>query len=217
MENMIDNELVKELRAKRAWSQEELSGVSGLSNRTIQRIEATGNCSMDSKRALASAFDISVSDLELVPHQHLSLSLLKKYRQLAMTVATVLVVPMFATLVTLAVRNQQNTAEFVVFISELGDVSEESLSIDLSQERTEMVELRDGYSLEIDYFPGITPRLKAQLYLSDERGKRLLHSSNRIGTEFNSVRYVVCSGGDVRFISPDNRPTTNCIRTRETG
>lgn len=60
MEEMIDSELVKKLRSERSWSQEHLSLVSGLSLRTVQRIESRGNCSADSKKAIASAFDIDV-------------------------------------------------------------------------------------------------------------------------------------------------------------
>ncbi|WP_462163671.1 helix-turn-helix domain-containing protein [Pseudoalteromonas xiamenensis] len=38
MDQMINKDLVKKLRNERAWSQEQLSAVSGLSLRTVQRI-----------------------------------------------------------------------------------------------------------------------------------------------------------------------------------
>lgn len=64
MESMdINLAVVKALRAERAWSQEQLASISGLSHRTMQRIENTGKCSLDSQKALAAAFDITPGDL----------------------------------------------------------------------------------------------------------------------------------------------------------
>lgn len=60
----IDAELTAELRKSKFWSQEELAITSGLNLRTIQRIESDGVASLQSKKALASAFDIEVSDLD---------------------------------------------------------------------------------------------------------------------------------------------------------
>lgn len=54
----IDVHLVKKLREDRGWSQEHLAAVSGLSTRTIQRLETEGNASLESRSALAVAFEI---------------------------------------------------------------------------------------------------------------------------------------------------------------
>ncbi|MDZ7671062.1 MAG: helix-turn-helix domain-containing protein [Gammaproteobacteria bacterium] len=62
---MIDKDLIKNLRNKRSWSQDQLASVSGLSLRTVQRIEKAGACSLDSKMALAAAFDIHPGSLEV--------------------------------------------------------------------------------------------------------------------------------------------------------
>jgi DNA-binding XRE family transcriptional regulator len=62
----INAALVIALRAKRAWSQDELSIASGLNLRTIQRIENEASASLQSKKALASVFGIDIHDLELV-------------------------------------------------------------------------------------------------------------------------------------------------------
>lgn len=59
----VSNEKVVALRKQLGWSQEKLSAISGLSERTIQRIEKDGSCSLDSKMALATAFDISPAEL----------------------------------------------------------------------------------------------------------------------------------------------------------
>lgn len=59
----ISSDVIRELRRERGWSQEQLAAVSGLSERTIQRIETEGTCSLDSKMALASAFELPPSAL----------------------------------------------------------------------------------------------------------------------------------------------------------
>ena len=60
----IDAELILELRTARGWSQEELAKLSGLNLRTIQRIESTAVASLRSKKALASALDLGIQDLD---------------------------------------------------------------------------------------------------------------------------------------------------------
>ena len=60
----INSKLVKKLRAEKSWSQDELATVSGLNLRTVQRIETESTASLQSKKALASAFEIAVKDLE---------------------------------------------------------------------------------------------------------------------------------------------------------
>lgn len=64
MRMKINLELLKKLRTEKAWSQDELAIASGLSLRTIQRIEKDGNAALESKKALASAFDIKARDLD---------------------------------------------------------------------------------------------------------------------------------------------------------
>jgi transcriptional regulator with XRE-family HTH domain len=56
---------MKALRQERKWSQEQLADFSGLSLRTIQRIESSNKAGYESLRALASAFEIEISALEL--------------------------------------------------------------------------------------------------------------------------------------------------------
>ena len=65
MEQMIDRDLIKRLRGERSWSQDHLASVSGLSLRTVQRIENEGSCSLESKKALASAFGIKANNLDI--------------------------------------------------------------------------------------------------------------------------------------------------------
>lgn len=61
----VDINLLRRLRDDRAWSQEHLAAVAGLSVRTIQRIENEGRASHESRLALASAFGIDPVELVL--------------------------------------------------------------------------------------------------------------------------------------------------------
>ena len=59
----INAELVKKLRAEQHWSQEQLAAACGLNLRTIQRLENTGNASIESVRALAAVFAVDANTL----------------------------------------------------------------------------------------------------------------------------------------------------------
>jgi transcriptional regulator with XRE-family HTH domain len=60
----INADLVIKARKKKAWSQEELATAAGLNLRTVQRIESEAAASLQSKKALASALDLDIHDLE---------------------------------------------------------------------------------------------------------------------------------------------------------
>jgi transcriptional regulator with XRE-family HTH domain len=53
---------IKEMRLERHWSQDQLSEMSGLSIRTIQRIENGENAGLESLKSLAAVFEISITD-----------------------------------------------------------------------------------------------------------------------------------------------------------
>lgn len=59
----VNPEIVVSGRERRAWSQDHLAEVSGISLRTIQRVEATGKTSKETLMALSVALNISVQDL----------------------------------------------------------------------------------------------------------------------------------------------------------
>ena len=60
----VNVDLVLQMRRAKAWSQDELATACGLNLRTIQRIEKEATASLQSMKALASAFDVSIRDLE---------------------------------------------------------------------------------------------------------------------------------------------------------
>ena len=53
---------IKEMRLDRHWSQDQLSEMSGLSIRTIQRIENGENAGLESLKSLAAVFEINIAD-----------------------------------------------------------------------------------------------------------------------------------------------------------
>jgi transcriptional regulator with XRE-family HTH domain len=63
----IKSKLVVETRNKKGWSQQQLSIVSGLSLRTIQRVENEGKASLETLKSLASTFEINHNELVFGP------------------------------------------------------------------------------------------------------------------------------------------------------
>jgi DNA-binding XRE family transcriptional regulator/flagellar motor component MotA len=59
----VSIEKLKKLRKYSGWSQERLAEISGLSLRTVQRIETGGNASLESQLAIATAFSVSPGEL----------------------------------------------------------------------------------------------------------------------------------------------------------
>ena len=62
---------IRSLRQERAWSQAQLAEIASLSIRTVQRVELKGRCSQETLLALASAFEINVSELTSLLRQAL--------------------------------------------------------------------------------------------------------------------------------------------------
>jgi len=60
----VNAALIVSSRTARGWSQAELADASGLNLRTVQRVETTAVASLRSKRALASALDVDIQDLD---------------------------------------------------------------------------------------------------------------------------------------------------------
>lgn len=59
----ISAEKLNKLRIHNGWSQERLADISGLSLRTIQRLEKGESASLESQQAISKAFDIPPSEL----------------------------------------------------------------------------------------------------------------------------------------------------------
>lgn len=62
---MTTGEIIKAYRLKNAWSQEQLAELASLSVRTVQRIEKGFPPGLETISALASVFNVSVSELSI--------------------------------------------------------------------------------------------------------------------------------------------------------
>ncbi|MBB1269711.1 helix-turn-helix transcriptional regulator [Shewanella sp. SR44-3] len=72
MEMKINTEKVIAERRLRAWSQQHLADASGVSLRTIQRVENNGTSSLETVKALASCLELEVSSLfvpDIIPRK----------------------------------------------------------------------------------------------------------------------------------------------------
>ncbi len=67
MDMKINKETLRREREQRAWTQSHLAQVANLSMRTVQRIERTGDASMESASALASALNLELALLIETP------------------------------------------------------------------------------------------------------------------------------------------------------
>jgi transcriptional regulator with XRE-family HTH domain len=59
----VSREKIKALREARAWSPAHLAQAASLSLRTVQRVEAEGTASAETRLAIAAALDVSVGEL----------------------------------------------------------------------------------------------------------------------------------------------------------
>ena len=90
MEMKLKSKKIKELRAERLWSQEELAVASGLSLRTVQRIEKDGISSVESLKALASVLEVNVADITVNEK-----SADYRHRQIGWTILTAFAIVLF--------------------------------------------------------------------------------------------------------------------------
>lgn len=63
MDMQLDSHRIRIERERRAWSQEHLAEVAGLSLRTIQRVETSGSASYETAKSLAAVLVLEVSAL----------------------------------------------------------------------------------------------------------------------------------------------------------
>ena len=59
----IDAGLIIKHRMLKAWTQEQLASASGLSKRTIQRVESEANASLETQKALAATFNLDIASI----------------------------------------------------------------------------------------------------------------------------------------------------------
>ena len=60
----ISGDVVRRLRLERGWTQEHLAEIAGRSSKTIQRVERSGICDLETRSALAAVFEIDLKQLD---------------------------------------------------------------------------------------------------------------------------------------------------------
>lgn len=60
----VASDTVKKLRIERGWTQEHLAHLAAVTARTIQRVEKTGVCDLETRSALASVFEVDLKQLD---------------------------------------------------------------------------------------------------------------------------------------------------------
>ena len=61
----IDAALIIKQRMLKGWTQEQLAAASGLSKRTIQRVENESTAAMETQKALAATFELDFASLTM--------------------------------------------------------------------------------------------------------------------------------------------------------
>jgi len=55
---------IVDMRNRQGWSQEDLAAAAGISTRTVQRLETEGKASLDTAKAVAAAFDVTLEKVK---------------------------------------------------------------------------------------------------------------------------------------------------------
>ena len=108
---------VKKMRLDRHWSQEQLAEMSGLSKRTIQRIENGENAGLESLKSLAAIFETDIVDsdkkieMEQIRKEEEYVQNIKGFYGLLVAVALIMLVPLMY-----AIKDPSNWGIFVLFL-----------------------------------------------------------------------------------------------------
>ncbi len=112
--NTINLRDIKKMRLERHWSQDQLAEISGLSIRTIQRIENGENAGLESLKSLGAVFEINIVDsdkkveMEQIRKEEESVQNIKGFYKLLTVAILSLLVPFI-----LAVSNSSNWNVFL--------------------------------------------------------------------------------------------------------
>lgn len=63
----LNSELIKQRRQAKGWTQQHFADATGLSLRTIQRIEREGNAARETALALCATLEIDLAQLSVIP------------------------------------------------------------------------------------------------------------------------------------------------------
>jgi len=208
MEEMLDKSIVRSLRIEKAWSQEQLAEISGLSLRTIQRVEKEGKCSLESVRALCCAFDVKPSDLSsdgesAKPESKGSCQKpsIKKY----VKPSYLLIAIGFFSIAAFGFIQSEERKAITVLNQGDGFKSIETFNIDFANGSLHNVSLFDGYWLEAT--KTATGDTQYLFKIFDENNTMLHQSKTSL---LSPVLYKFCSGKFDSFQSPNKEQSPDC-------
>ncbi len=190
----INNAHISRERSKRQWSQQQLADLTGLSLRTIQRIENNGNASYESIKSLASVFEIPA---EVLVDERNNSGLALKLSLLSSLVVSFLYFTMASAqpvMLDVAVNSAQKNLASVQLLNESGEESE--LRIDKLLKVTFIAEATGDKKLKI--------KVKAYEFTAD--GDRLLGSPAIITSDRKAASIKFEDGKGVIYeivITPD--------------
>lgn len=108
---------VKKMRLDRHWSQEQLAEMSGLSIRTIQRIENGENAGLESLKSLAAVFETNIVDsdknkeMEQIKKEEAYIQNIKGFYGLLVALAMIMFVPLMY-----VIEDPANWGMFLMFL-----------------------------------------------------------------------------------------------------
>lgn len=108
---------LKKMRLNRHWSQEQLAAMSGLSIRTIQRIENGENAGLESLKSLAAVFETHIVDpdkkekMEQTQKEEAYIKSVKGFYGLLVAVVLIMAVPFMY-----VINDPSNLGLFVMFL-----------------------------------------------------------------------------------------------------
>lgn len=198
MEMRIKGYWVKELRQERAWCQQHLADASGISLRTVQRIEKAGQASPESTKALAATFGVGANEL---------LEVVASTRGRQRSYRLAIGIPAIAGLLaSLAFLTTTATAEPVMLGVSISDGVKQLADVQLLTESGEAASVLLDNGWEVSLVPSITPegqvRIAAKVYEPTETGTLSLVSSPVLITDYRraaGVRYAGDNGAKLNF------------------
>ncbi|NVJ65503.1 MAG: helix-turn-helix transcriptional regulator [Gammaproteobacteria bacterium] len=102
----INTKSLRKLRVDKGWTQQHLADLTGLSLRTIQRVEKTGQTSMETVSAFCSVFEIERNELVLIPDLSIEeLKPAKQYNLVLLSISVFIIGVVVGVIVTLFINS----------------------------------------------------------------------------------------------------------------
>ena len=199
MEEMVNKSKIKSLRVAKAWSQDQLATISGLSLRTIQRIENEGKCSFESKRALAASFEVELEELDDNEKLKKGLGVLERHKH-AFVILGLTVCLFFAYQQLFLVKNT-----LTILIQGKGYRGLSTHSIVLSNNESKVISLDAGHHLQVTAKAGWKKELHMVLKNKDDT---VLHVAKLLNIQ--PALYIVCDDKLYLYQSPIKEGNPNC-------